>query len=189
MKTKALKKTTRRRKKKKISRKEKNRILDFAIGLVGRKTDLDKEVIEVTSKYIDECIKEERIGFVEEIANRLGVLSDRLYDWEQRGDALIEAKKKKYNQTEQLYCTFSHLIKKVKRLQGFYIQEKGLKSEVNPAFGIFLLKAKHGMSDRQTIEHTGKDGAPLFPNVKVEIINKHREPKKEDKENQDTNEK
>ncbi len=59
------------------------------------------------------------------------------------------------------YPVFSDAIKKAKELQEHILVTNGLHGNYNTAFAIFTAKNVIGWRDRQELEHTGKDGAPI----------------------------
>jgi hypothetical protein len=60
---------------------------------------------------------------------------------------------------------FSTLLKKAIAKKESYLEEKGLKGEVNPTMAIFSLK-QLGWRDKQEFEHSGNMGVSIIDNIK-----------------------
>ena len=127
---------------------------------MARPTKYNDNVLYVTKQYITECIKNRRVPYISELAAiYLDVHRDTIYEWASKKD----------EGGKLLYPEFSDTLKKIKSVQRFMLEHGALSGQLNPAVAIFMLKANHGMKDRQVIEHTGKDGESLKVDTNVYI--------------------
>lgn len=83
-----------------------------------------------------------------ELAIELG-FADRfsLYDYEERDQ-------------------FCHTIKQIRAKMCSFYEKYGATGLIPPAFVIFMLK-NYGYSDKQEIEHTGKDGGAIATTINI----------------------
>jgi len=107
---------------------------------MGRPTKYKKEFIKEAEIYLDECEKQRKIPFIEELAKRLEVTKMTVWNW------------------TEAHPDFLYAVEKIKDHQCMALQTLGLKS---PAMLIFLLEANHGMMRTERIQHEGKSEEPL----------------------------
>lgn len=75
------------------------------------------------------------------------------------------------NGEESKYPGFFGAYKKAKQLQKALLITNSMAGRYHPIFSIFVAKNVTDMRDKQELEHTGKDGSPLF--LPTSIVNKN----------------
>jgi len=107
----------------------------------GHPTDYSEEKHQIAKDYLQRCIDNGEIPFVEQLAFFLDVARSTVYEW------------------VDTHTEFSDTIKKIKDLNLFMLQKNSLLGVYNPASAIFQMKANHGMMEtvKQVQEHHFKD--------------------------------
>jgi len=98
----------------------------------------------------------ERLPFFEDFARSIGVDDTTLVNWAKEDKAAME--REEVSKYPGFFAAYSH----AKHLQKRQIVEGAMVGAYNPQFSIFLAKNVTDLRDKQEMEHTGKDGAPLF---------------------------
>lgn len=112
----------------------------------GRPTDYSQEKVEIAKKYIKNCVSDDNIPYIEELAYMLDITSETVRQW---------AKDEK-NKPE-----FSLTIKKLEDVQKFMLQKGSAVNKFNPASCIFQLKANHGMIETEKRILAGDKDEPI----------------------------
>lgn len=66
------------------------------------------------------------------------------------------------SELKEKFPQFSENIKRLEDIRRENLCKSALTGAFNPTFSIFYAKNEFGMTDKQSHELTGKDGAPLF---------------------------
>lgn len=70
---------------------------------------------------------------------------------------------------------FSEIVKAGKLKCGNILNEMGLMKEIEPRLTLLNLSSNHGLSEKQKIEHTGKDGKPIqIESETLNMLNEYR---------------
>lgn len=103
----------------------------------GRPSDYSEDKLTLTKKYIDDCIAEEDIPFVEQLAVKLDTSKQTVYSWADKHPEFLDA------------------IKRIETIQLFLLQKGSLIGKYNPTSAIFQMKANHGMieTEKKIQEH------------------------------------
>jgi hypothetical protein len=104
--------------------------------------------VRVTDKksgreYINDELRANDLPFFAGFARSIGVSRDTLVEW------------------TTVWPEFSVAHKRCKELQEQMLAVNGLQGLYNASFAIFTAKNVAGWRDKQELEHTGKDGAPI----------------------------
>ena len=99
----------------------------------GRPTKFTTSTSKCVMFYIKECLSKGIFPTFEGLATFLGVGTRTLYDWE------IE------------HANFSQTMEKVRDTQRQLLITNGLTGSYNTRFAMFLLKANHGMSEKDPL--------------------------------------
>ena len=115
----------------------------------GRPTKYNKAMQEKADAYVNGGFADcgDAVPNVAGLACELGVTRRTIHNWA--------------DQHEQ----FLHTFERCSQIQERVALSGGLKGELNPTI-VKLLLANHGYSDKQALEHTGPNGAPLGINVR-----------------------
>lgn len=98
-------------------------------------TPVDMDI--AITKYMEFCVKEDRVPFMKGFCLRLGKCSDLLEFYKEQKE-------------------YSRSIKRLKDYCEQHLAENALNNKINPTMSIFLLKNNHNMRDRQDIEQNIK---------------------------------
>lgn len=120
----------------------------------GRPTKYSEEILEKAREYLQKCVDNSAIPFIEQLAFQLDINDETVLEWE-----------KKYEE-------FSATIKRVRQLQKFMLLSGSLNETYNVTASIFQLKANHGLIETSRSELTGKDGERLSNLIQVNESNK-----------------
>jgi len=117
---------------------------------IGRPTKYNEEMVKKAYDYIDFSLRDlEELPTLFKMAQYLEIDEDTVLEW------------------GKIHEHFSGAIKKVKKLQKGRLMEKGLDGTWSTPMAIFLLKANHGLVDRQVVHNVDT------PENKVEsLLNK-----------------
>lgn len=99
----------------------------------GRPTKYTIQVLESVKEYTDNCKKNGNFPTVEGLAGTLGVGTRTLYDW------------------EKVHTDFSHTLDILRDAQRQLLITNGLTGSYSSRFAIFLLKASHGMTEKEPL--------------------------------------
>lgn len=123
--------------------------LHGVVSNAGRPSKLTPELVSKAREYItDFRSNDDVIPTIEGLAYYLGIARSTLYKYEDENDE------------------FSDIAERVKQLQAKMLINGGLKGDFNASIAKVMM-SKHGYSDKQETEITGKDGADLFPSIVV----------------------
>ncbi len=124
----------------------------------GRPTKYTKETSRRVLHYIKKCQKEEDFPTIEHLASELGVGTRTLYAW------------------EEAYPEFQHTMDMLRDSQKHLLISGGLSNKYNARFASFLLKANHGMQDKQPLVHaTQNNNFNVAPEIMADAIKLIRE--------------
>jgi hypothetical protein len=124
----------------------------------GRPTKYTKETPKRVIVYIKKCQQSDEFPTIEHLASELGVGTRTLYAWE----------------TEHL--EFQHTLGMLRDAQRHLLISGGLTNKYNSRFASFLLKAAHGMQDRQPLVHaTQNNNFNISPELMADAIKLIRE--------------
>lgn len=119
----------------------------------GRPTKYTKETPKRVINYIKKCTETEEFPTIEQLSTVLGVGTRVLYEWEKDHDEFLHA-------MDSLRDTQKHLL-----ISG------GLCNKYNSRFAAFLLKANHGMTDKNpTVHATQNNTFNISPELLAEAI-------------------
>lgn len=113
----------------------------------------------------------ERMPFFSDFAAKIGVDDDTLMNWanaDKEAQGVDENGEPKVSPCPGFFGAYA----RAKQLQKRQLIEGALAGAYAPQFSIFLAKNITDMRDKQELEHTGKDGAPLFLPTTVVAKNK-----------------
>ena len=109
----------------------------------GRPTKYTADAIGIAEEYIENyALHGDMIPQNSGLAESLGVCVKTLYNWAEEHEA------------------FLHILNKLKGKQERVLINNGLSGDFNSAITKLAL-GKHGYHDKQDMEHTGAQGAPL----------------------------
>ncbi len=124
----------------------------------GRPTKYTKETPKRVMHYIKKCQEKSDFPTIEHLASELGLGTRTLYAWEKE------------------YADFQHTMDMLRDAQRHLLISGGLTNKYNPRFASFLLKANHGMQDRQPpISATQNNYMNISPELMAEAIKLTRE--------------
>lgn len=99
----------------------------------GRPTRYIIKFPSSVTQYTDNCLKNGTFPTIEGLAQYLDVGTRTIYDW------------------EQLHKDFSQTIDTLRGTQKHLLITNGLTGNYNGRFAMFLLKANHGMTEKETL--------------------------------------
>ena len=104
-------------------------------------------------KYIKMCQEKKDFITIEQLASQLGVGTRTLYAWEKE------------------HSEFQHTLDMLRDAQRDQLIRGGIQNKLNAGVSIFLLKASHGMQDRQPLVHaTQNNNFNVSPELMAEAI-------------------
>lgn len=119
----------------------------------GRPTKYTKETPRRVMKYIKMCQEKKDFITIEQLASQLGVGTRTLYAWEKE------------------HSEFQHTLDMLRDAQRDQLIRGGIQNKLHPGVSIFLLKASHGMQDRQPLVHaTQNNNFNVSPELMAEAI-------------------
>lgn len=101
----------------------------------GRPTKYTRKTPRRVLNYINNCQKTNDIPTIEQLAFQLGVGVRTLYAW------------------EETHSDFQQTMDMLRSAQRDLLIRGGLTNKYNSHFASFLLKANHGMQDKQSLVH------------------------------------
>lgn len=124
----------------------------------GRPTKYTKETPRRVMKYIKMCQEKKDFITIEQLASQLGVGTRTLYAWEKE------------------HSEFQHTLDMLRDAQRDQLIRGGIQNKLNAGVSIFLLKASHGMQDRQPLVHaTQNNNFNVSPELMADAIKIIRE--------------
>lgn len=124
----------------------------------GRPTKYTKETPRHVMHYIKKCQQTDDFPTIEHLSSELGVGTRTLYSW------------------EEAYSDFRQTMDMLRDAQRDLLIRGGLTNKYNSRFASFLLKANHGMQDRQPLVHaTQNNNFGVSPELMADAIRLIRE--------------
>lgn len=124
----------------------------------GRPTKYTKETPRRVMHYIKRCQEVGDFPTIEHLASELGLGTRTLYAWEKD------------------YPVFQQTMDMLRDAQRHLLISGGLTNKYNSRFASFLLKANHGMQDRQHLVHaTQNNNFGVSPELMADAIRLIRE--------------
>jgi hypothetical protein len=124
----------------------------------GRPPKYTKETPRRVIHYIKKCQQSDDFPTIEHLSSELGVGTRTLYAW------------------EEAYSDFQHTMDMLRDAQRDLLIRGGLTNKYNSRFASFLLKANHGMQDKQPpISATQNNYMNISPELMAEAIKLTRE--------------
>lgn len=124
----------------------------------GRPTKYTKETPRRVIAYIKKCQQSQEFITIEQLASELGVGTRSLYGWEKE------------------YGDFLRTMDMLRDAQRDQLLRGGITNKYNARFASFLLKANHGMQDKQPpINATQNNYMNISPELMAEAIKLTRE--------------
>lgn len=99
----------------------------------GRPTRYIIKFPSYVTEYTDKCLKDGKFPTIEGLAQHLGIGARTIYDW------------------EKLHSEFMQTIETLRDTQKQLLITNGLTGGYNARFAMFLLKANHGMSEKESL--------------------------------------
>ena len=99
----------------------------------GRPTKYNSKITANVTAYTLKCQNEGIFPTIEGLASSLELGTRTLYDW------------------EKIYTDFSHAMDKLRDAQKQLLITNGLTGSYNTRFSMFLLKANHGMTEKEPL--------------------------------------
>lgn len=115
----------------------------------GRPTKYSASVPKSLRKYTSECLQKGDFPTIEGFSAYLGVGTRTLYDWQ------LE------------YPDFSQTMDELRDTQKHHLISKGLTGGYNTRFAMFLLKANHGMMEKDPLISATQNS---FMNVSPDLL-------------------
>ena len=119
----------------------------------GRPTKYNIQMIKRVTEYTKKCIKEGVFPTIEGLAPKLKIGVRSIYEW------------------EELYPDFSQTIDNLRDTQKQLLITNGLVGKYNTRFSMFLLKANHGMSEKEPlVDATQNNYMNISPELMVDAL-------------------
>jgi len=99
----------------------------------GRPTRYTIKLPASVTQYTDNCLKNGTFPTIEGLAQYLGISARTIYDW------------------EKLHSEFLQTIDTLRDTQKHLLITNGLTGNYNGRFAMFLLKANHGMTEKEPL--------------------------------------
>ncbi|MBP9781076.1 hypothetical protein KBC89_00280 [Candidatus Woesebacteria bacterium] len=115
----------------------------------GRPTKYSASVPKSLRKYTTECLLKGDFPTIEGFSAYLGVGTRTLYDWQ------LE------------YPDFSQTMNELRDTQKHHLISKGLTGGYNTRFAMFLLRANHGMSEKNALVEATQNN---YMNISPELL-------------------
>lgn len=124
----------------------------------GRPTKFTKETSRRVLNYIKDCEKNGNFPAIEHLASVLGIGTNTIYAWEKE------------------HSDFQQTLDMLRDAQRHLLISGGLTNKYNSRFASFLLKANHGMKDKQTtVLATQNNNFNVSPELMADAIKLIRE--------------
>lgn len=98
---------------------------------MGRPSKYNKKTLKLAENYYKTCEKNDKIPFIQELSQVLGVNDDTINEW------------------SKAKTDFSATIGRIKNLQELMLLQGGLEGKLNAKIAIFLLKTNHGFIEEE----------------------------------------
>jgi len=119
----------------------------------GRPTKYNLKLISRVTEYTKKCLKEGIFPTIEGLAPKLKIGTRSIYEW------------------EKLYPDFSQTIDNLRDTQRELLITNGLKGSYNTRFSMFLLKANHGMTEKEPlVEATQYNNMNISPDLMADAM-------------------
>lgn len=115
----------------------------------GRPTKYSAQLCSVVNHYTDECLEKNKFPTIEGLARHLSVGTRTMYDW------------------ETIHPEFSQTLGVLRDAQRQLLITNGLTGQFNTRFSIFLLKASHGMQEKEPLIHANQNS---FMNISPDVL-------------------
>jgi len=115
----------------------------------GRPTKYNSEKKTRARAYIKKCLKDDNFLTIEELSRKLGVGTRTLYNWEAE------------------YDDFLQTMNTLRDAQREMLINKALEGSYNTRFAMFLLKANHGMREKEPLVDNSQNN---FSNISPELL-------------------
>ena len=102
---------------------------------IGRPSKYNEQLQKKADQYVDKHEMIDDLITIEGLALELKINTDTVNEW------------------KKIHDDFSATVKRIKAIQKNALMKKGLQNEWNPTMAIFLLKANHGLIDRQVVQN------------------------------------
>ncbi len=124
----------------------------------GRPTKYTKETARRVISYIKKCNQKHDIPTIEQLSLELGVGTRTLYAW------------------EEAHSDFQQTMDMLRATQRDLLVRGGLTNKYNARFASFLLKANHGMQDKQPLVNATQNNTyNVSPELMADAIKMVRE--------------
>lgn len=119
----------------------------------GRPTKYSPKLIKSVRGYTKKCLNDDIFPTIEGLSVKLGLGTRTIYDW------------------ERLYPDFSQTIDELRDMQKNLLITNGLSGGYNTRFSMFLLKASHGMKEKEPlITSTQNNNMNISPELLADAI-------------------
>lgn len=115
----------------------------------GRPTKFSTRLIEHARDYTKKCIESDKLPTIEGFATEIDVGVRTVYDW------------------ELVHKDFSHTMDRLRDAQRQLLVTNGLQGKYNSRFAMFLLKASHGMTEKEPLVEATQNS---FMNISPELL-------------------
>ncbi|MDH5533329.1 MAG: DNA-packaging protein [Candidatus Pacebacteria bacterium] len=115
----------------------------------GRPTKYSPKIPPAATTYTNKCLKEGVFPTIEGLSAKLKLGTRTLYDW------------------EKLYPDFSQTMDNLRDAQRELLITNGLQGNYNTRFSMFLLKASHGMREKEPLVDSSQNN---FSNISPELL-------------------
>ena len=115
----------------------------------GRPTRFTSKIPANVTTYIKKCLNNGIFPTIEGLASHLGVGTRTIYDWEAE------------------HPDFPHTIDELRDTQKQLLITNGLTGSYNTRFAMFLLKANHGMSEKDPLISATQNS---YMNISPELL-------------------
>ena len=119
----------------------------------GRPTKYNSKIPPSVTTYTNKCLKEGVFPTIEGLSAKLGLGTRTLYDW------------------EKLHPDFSQTMDNLRDAQRELLITNGLQGNYNTRFSMFLLKASHGMTEKEPlIDNTQNNYSNISPELLADAL-------------------
>ena len=119
----------------------------------GRPTRYTIKLPLSATEYIKNCLKDNKFPTIEGLAQYLGISARTIYDW------------------EKVHVEFLQTIDTLRDTQKQLLITNGLTGGYNSRFAMFLLKANHGMTEKEpTVDATQNNYMGISPDLLADAL-------------------
>jgi len=127
---------------------------------MGRPTKYSEEIQSQVDKYLQSCVDDNDIPFLEEIALLIDVDEDTIANW--ANAKYPEDYEEEEKRGQHKYPEFFRAYTRARTMQKVLLKKHGiLRVKGSPKMEVFLLQANHSEVPVNRTEHTGADGGPI----------------------------